>query len=173
VVPANAQEDVYAGFFIQKAESGTMTDNGDGTYTLALQGVGNSFEWLVTSPNAGLGYVDNGEVALDWASVPDGLEATAILETQDATLSLTLTGPEYDSMAGSFSYNATIIVPEGEKDVPAVPEFDAATLYIVADTAFVNGLATGAQNSGARPSLECTKVYYPVLGWLDSCVWVP
>jgi hypothetical protein len=68
VVPANAQEDVYAGFFIQKAESGTMTDNGDGTYTLALQGVGNSFEWLVTSPNAGLGYVDDGEVALDWAS---------------------------------------------------------------------------------------------------------
>ncbi|MBI5958806.1 MAG: hypothetical protein HY866_08730 [Chloroflexi bacterium] len=167
-------DETYAGFFIQEAESGTMIDNMDGTYTLTLEGVGEDTEWLVSTPYAGVGAVSTGELAQIWASHPDGLVAQAVLEIDDVVVSLSLTAPVFDAENESISYTATVVVPEGEKDAPEVAaEFESAVLYIVTDDALLDGLKVGAENNEARPTLQCTKIYSFLLGWQDNCKWVP
>jgi hypothetical protein len=174
LAPVHAEGDEsYAGFFIQEAASGTMVDNMDGTYTLTLTGVGEETDWLLTSPYAGISSVSTGELALIWSSNPDGLAANAVLEVGDVSVSLSLTAPVFDAENEAVTYTASVIVPEGEKDAPEVPaEFEAAYLYIVTDDALMDGLKIGAENSEARPTLQCTRVYSFLLGWQDNCKWV-
>lgn len=170
---ASAEEGVYAGYFVQDAESGTVVDNGDGTYTLTLAGVAEDVNWLFTSPESGFGYINVGQLALDWAANPDGLEAEAILEVGDMVAELVVGAPVYSLEEATISYVVTPVVLEGEKDAPEIAEeFEAATLYIVADNAFITGLQAGSDAGGARP-LRCTKVYYTKVGWVDECTWVP
>jgi hypothetical protein len=174
LLPASAQDEgPSTGFFVQEAESGTMADNGDGTYTLTLVGVGENIKGLLAAPEVGLSYYNAGLIALYWTSNPDGLEATAILETADQTLTLTLSAPAYDLEADSMTYTASVVVPEGEKDVTVAEEFGPATLTIIADDVFAAGLNTGKENAGARP-IQCTMVYKPMLGmYIENCKYVP
>jgi hypothetical protein len=159
-----------AGFFIQQATSGTMTSTDNG-YTLQLEGVGDTTTWLTTSPDITYTPFSTGLLVLGWSSASD-LVGLAMLQIGEDVYTVNLSAPEFDEQTGAISYSATVVVPEGVKDVTVPESFDSASLYIVADTALVNGLIAGAQSSGAR-AFVCQKVYNPLFGTFDDCRWVP
>lgn len=172
-VVARADEEIPVGFFIQNAVSGTMVDGGDGTYTLTLEGVGESVSWLVTAPYQGVAEFNTGQLALAWVSASEGFEVSGLFQIGDTTFSLNLSNPMYDVEQGAITYTAAVVVPEGEKEAPEVPEsFDAATLYIIADDVFMQGLQEGAANAGARATWQCTYIM-TIVGPVSNCYIVP
>jgi hypothetical protein len=160
-----------AGFFIQQATSGTMT-SADNGYTLVLEGVGDTTTWLTTSPDVSYAPFPTGMLVLSWASASD-LVGQAMLQIGQDVYTVNLSAPEFNAETGAMTYNATVNVPEGAKDVTVPETFDAASLYIVANTDLVNSLVTGAQSSGARP-IVCFRHYIAGTSlYFDDCTWVP
>lgn len=145
----------------QEASSGVLVDNGDGTYTLTLEGVDESLPYLIDNGDApDAGVLETAKVMDAWAAV-EGLSVQgAVLQTADATVLVTLSAPVFDFISGSVSYTASvdaIVQEEGAPEV-ALPEvFEETTLYILVSEEFWAGLAEGYETLGLRDPKECRK----------------
>lgn len=153
----------------QEATSGVLVDNGDGTYTLTLEGVSEDLPYLLDSDTPDAGVLETAKVMDAWAVV-EGLTAEgAALQTPEATVLVTLSAPVFDFISGSVSYTAVVegvVQEEGQPEV-ALPEvFEEATLYILASQEFWAGLAEGYEELGLRDPKECRRcdpdpAFYP------------
>ncbi|MCD4684755.1 MAG: hypothetical protein K8S97_02315, partial [Anaerolineae bacterium] len=141
-------DNAFTGVLVQSVLSGEFADNGDGTFLLTLEGVPDNTPYMFHSPNRLAGLYPTLALALDWAVMTD-LEATAVLETGDLSLDLTLKAPEYDPGSDTLTYTATIeaifTFDTDAKDEPETPaKFDTATLFILIDNDLENGIGEGA-----------------------------
>ena len=154
-----------SGAFTQHTDSGTFVDNGDDTFTLTLNGIGENSAWLISAPNKTAGLTPNIMYADLWNAVPDGMEASAVITTEEYLLLLTVSSPAFDMDTDAMSYVAVIdeIIYRGSEELkgdPEVPEsFDEAAMFVLMDNAFLENWAAGAeaQLAGARPTggTEC------------------
>jgi hypothetical protein len=156
VTVINAQDEAAAGpvqgFFFVQATAGTLEEGEDETYLLTLEGVPDSLDWVVSTPEYFAGGYETAVVVSEWAAnVDEPLSTTALLRLEDTTLRLIAGTPVYDPMAGTLTLQVSAVeafpVEEDSKkkgsDIP--DEFDAATLTLVLDDAFSVGLATGSE----------------------------
>jgi len=156
-----------SGTAIQMAVTGAFVDNEDGMYTLALEGVANFLPIYTYSavpdirmPSIRIGRYLTVNFVNDWLDTEGNLSASAILDIENVSFVLTLTSPtyEYDETAEvvTVTYVATVdeIRSFGDEEVKDPPaEFAAATLFIIFDGEFVNGLLTtagGVRDTGTR-----------------------
>jgi hypothetical protein len=172
LVPVSAQDGGEGGaalapemvaVYLQPATAGSLTDNGDGTYALALQGVAPEITWIMSSPALAIQQQSSVNLAKQWAAATD-LVADAVLQVGDLNIVLTVTAPAYDEAAQSQTYVATvveIVAPEGVKEPDLPTSFDVANLSIAWTVDFQAGLVTGieAMYEGMRVpgSPECLK----------------
>jgi hypothetical protein len=162
--------------FYQSATSGSFVDNGNGSYTLTLEGVGVEVIWLISSPSLQVYRVDAATLVADWAAAPESLSTSAVLETADLNIQMTLSSPVYDAVAGTQTYQATVsqvMAIVESKDEPALPEtFDSANLSIAWGLEFQDGLVAGIEKryEGMRATPEqCTaakQAYTDYMAWL-------
>lgn len=149
-----AQDDDSSSLFILNAESGALQDNGEGQFSLTLTGA-DTYSWFSES-------IPEGELAMDagrgdtqslvagWEAAPESLVApTAVLLVDDISVELSLSVPTYDEASATISFEATLIAFNISEEVDAKkyvlpPTFENTTLFIRADAAFINDLATGA-----------------------------
>lgn len=147
VLPVAAQEeDEVLGTYIQTATSGTFEET-DGMMYLTLQSVPESVLWTISAPAFRGGMYETMSFVGDWSFAEEGISAAAILTTEDESLLLSLSMPEYDSEAGTITYMVTVeeVTPFDEDAKEAVtPEtFDMATLFISIDNEFFSALRDG------------------------------
>jgi hypothetical protein len=148
--------------YLQTATTGSFADNGDGTYTLTLEGVGAEILWIFNSPGLQIVSLQAQGLMADWAAAED-LATDATLEIESLNIMLELSSPSYDAEAGVQTYSAVIgelVSLEDSKDEPDLPEaFDAGNLVIAWSQEFEAGLLTGfeARSEGTREELsqEC------------------
>jgi hypothetical protein len=149
---AGAQEEdavEFNGFYTLLATSGTLADNGDDTYTLTLESVPEVAPWVTTVESGSMFAGRDTTVRLtgNWAAVPEGLEGSAVMETDGNTFWLTLSKPMYDIELGVLGFTAVIedlYAAEESKDGPQVPaSFGAATLFLQTDYEFEAALLLG------------------------------
>jgi hypothetical protein len=149
---AGAQEEEaveFNGFYTLSAASGVLVDNGDDTYLLVLESVPAFAPWVTTVESGGMFAGRDTTVRLtgNWAAVPDGLEGSAVMETDGNTLWLTLSEPVYDVELGTLSFSAvidTIYAAEESKEGPQVPaSFGLTTLFIKTNYDFEAALLLG------------------------------
>lgn len=158
-----------SGVFTQEISEGAFVDNGDDTFTLTINDVSEFTDWVFIAPNVDAGEWETLFLSSYWSAI-DGLEATATLRTTDVTAILTLSAPTYNSEEATLSYTASIdnifytqlTVAEDSKDDPAIAEaFSDATLTIIADADFVQGLNDGEAVAAFRAppgtSKSCSK----------------
>jgi hypothetical protein len=127
------------------ATSGSFADQGDGTYLLTLDGVGEDIGWIVTQPSLALGTVSNVNLNAQWAAA-DGLVADAVLQVGGLNVMVTLSSPTYDSATQTYIVAVGDIVSfEGVKEPDLPTTFDAANLSIAWSLEFEDGLITGIQ----------------------------
>lgn len=144
--------------YFQTATSGAFADNGDGTYTLTLEGVGPEIVWIMNTPVLSVQRLDNTNFNTQWGSA-EGLEGEAVLEINGLNVLLTLSAPTYDGAAVQ-TYQAVvtdIVAAEETKDAPELPmSFENAYLSIVWSVDFQNGLVAGieAMYEGMRATPE-------------------
>lgn len=161
---------------VQTAESGSLTAEEGDTYTLTLVGVGEAVPSLVEQPTRSVGNYIAQDFADDWAAGEALLEASLVAEGQLVfsreeeedilTLSFELSNPAYtpadapenEMGSAAFTYTAELVEiassdPDAKLDFP--PEaFETATLFMVLDATFAEGIASGrVQRLGsARPT---------------------
>jgi hypothetical protein len=122
--PDAGAPDVPTSFmFVQEANAGTLMPNGDGTYSLALQGVVPSTVYFSDRPQAITGSVPTLEflTKFDWGSFEgeDSAPPNAAIALQAApdaaqdTLVVELTAPEYDESNGTLHYTVRPIPTTG------------------------------------------------------------
>lgn len=123
------------GSYLQSAEGGEFVDNGDGTYTLTLDGVAEEMLYMANVPVPSLRTTPTWSFVSNWAAVAD-LTADAVLETGLLNIRLELSTPAYEN--GTLSFTATVTelvaLAELEEGVElALPDkgFGAARLLIV------------------------------------------
>jgi len=156
---------------VQEATSGVLVDNGDGTYTLTLEGVSEQLPYLMdNAENPDAGILETAKVMDAWAVV-EGLTAEdAVLQIPEATVLVTLSAPVFDFISGSVSYTAIVegvVQEEGAEEIPLPEVFEETTLYILAFEEFWTGLAEGYDTLGLRAPKECRRCdpdpeyYYP------------
>jgi len=145
--------------YYQGAASGSFADQGDGTYLLTLENVGENLVWIMAEPNLSVVSTSSAKLSEQWAAA-EGLTTDAVLEVGDLNVLLTLASPTFD--AGTQTYVATVTsinAPEGVKDPELPMTFEAANLSIVWSFEFEDGLFNGitALYEGMRATPEeCT-----------------
>lgn len=147
VLPLTAQEeDEVLGTYIQTAEAGTFAEE-DGSMYLTLEGVPESILWTTSAPSFRGGSYETLSFAGDWSFAEEGLTSAGILTTENESVLVTLSMPEYDSEAGTITYMVTvdevIAFDEDAKDPVAPEEFESATLFINIDSDFYSALRDG------------------------------
>jgi len=148
-IPVRAQEgdesvaDITAVYYLS-AESGSFADNGDGTYTLTLEGSPANFVWLINDPVLRVYRLGTQSVVDNWAA-SEGLVAEAMLEADQLNAHLELNAPTFDGSVLTFVATVSdVTTVEDTKDEPSLPEtFGAANLSIRWTVEFQTGLATG------------------------------
>lgn len=159
--------------YFQTATAGSLADNGDGTYTLTLQGVGAQVAWIMSAPSMAIQQQSNVNLAKQWAAA-EGLSTGAVLQVGDLNIQLTLTAPAYDEATSTETYVATvgeIAAPEGVKEPELPTSFDAASLSVAWSIEFQNGLVDGvtAMYEGMRATPEeCAAAKQQ---WADFQTW--
>lgn len=142
-----AQEDeAVQGTYIQTAENGSFWEE-DGVTYLTLEAVPESILWTITTPTFRGGVYETLSFVGDWGFATENLSTDGILTTENESIKVILSQPEYDSEAGTVTYVVTVeeIVPfdEDAKD-PITPEtFETATLFIYMDNDFYTALRDG------------------------------
>lgn len=118
---------------IQAAASGSFADNDAETFTLTLDG---SPELIaVMNRESGLGAKVSIEALTEaWAAIEEAA-AVGVLNTGDLSITVSLSAPIFDALAGSVSYTASVVSIKGADEVPAT--FDTATLFLRLDADFV------------------------------------
>ena len=152
-----------SGTAIQMAVTGAFEANEDGTYTLTLGGVASYLPIYTYSavpdirmPGIRIGRYLTAGFVNDWNDTEGTLSAPAILDLATVSFVLTLTSPTYTADDATITYVATVdeIRSFGDEEVKDPPsEFADATLFIVFDSEFVNGLFTtagGIRDTGTR-----------------------
>lgn len=141
------------GFYSLSAVSGTLTDNGDGTFALTLADVPEFVPWVTSAPKLAAGRHEIWYVAGSWAAAPEGLEGKAVLEIEGMSLWLTLSAPVYDSELSTLTFTAAvdeIVSAEESKETPKAPKsFEAATLFVQLDHEFGINFVAGSEARGS------------------------
>jgi hypothetical protein len=152
------------GSLVLTTESGTFTENEDGTFTLTLNEVGDFASWVVVMPQIQNALYRTEQFAQDWAYDNEDISAEAYLALEDgATLGLTLTNIEIED--GTIAYNAELTsterIEEGKSGLELPEAFNAASLVITLDEVFVSNFLTAhlERLSTTRNLQEC----FPVL----------
>jgi hypothetical protein len=160
--------------YFQTADGGSFVDNGDGTYTLTLEGVGAEITWIMTEPTLAVQTINNTNFNAHW-NAAEGLVTDAVLGIEGFNIHLTLSMPTYDEATGVQTFVATVnqIVPAVEsKDEPELPmTFDSAKLSIAWTVDFQSGLVLGvnAMYEGMRATPEeCAAAQKQ---WNDYLTW--
>ena len=155
--------------FYQSADSGAFTDNGDGTYTLVLNNVGDEIRGIAKSPLVVIGRGSTLTYANDWTlahqSSEQGLYADSALLIEEGIVRMTLTMPSYDVSADSITYIAEIYADNTTgKDI--LEGFGAADLVIDGGEGFEAQLMTahlqimmGTRAAGGDASGACQALY--------------
>jgi len=146
------------GVFVQSAESGSFVDGSESGYTLTLVGINDQTPWQLINPEFDGGTMDTTIVAQAWAAV-EGLNAAALLETDNVTVEMLITAPIYDAETGTLNFEAQAMewyytqVQDDPKESASIPDvFDAATLFVVLDDSLIAALdsATVTDDSGMK-----------------------
>lgn len=175
----NAQDDeevlsdVAYGTFIVPAQSGTLVEATEDLFTLTLEGVPESLQWFISMDAVSAGQYLSIEFSSDWsfASQEELLVAEAVLLTENETITLMISEPDY--FDGVFSYAATIISIQPfdetiDADNADIPEsFESATLFIPLFPEFAGGLQAGMEAREA--SMRGSGMSRPCRGAFPNC----
>ncbi len=148
VMLIHAQDDTLpddtSGVIAHVIDSGTMIDNGDGTFLLTVSSPLDYAPSVITSAEFFRTFnYPLLELASDWEFAPD-LEVPAVLDMGDVVLELVLTAPTIDPLTNEVTYlvvSATGL--EEGKDGFELPEIEAGSLMINMDYTFVEGMIAG------------------------------
>ncbi len=137
---------------VLNASAGSMTDNGDGTYALVLEGIPENYTLVYSGPM--LVYaVSVNDLSTVWAGA-EGLTAEAAVKVEGLNMQLTLSAPQYSE--GSLMFTAVInaLVPEDPTATVKDPVevFESAVLSIGWSTDLAALL--GAGEGGIRYTLD-------------------
>lgn len=113
MMETNKKSDGVELLFVQEAESGTFTQEGD-VYKLSLSGVDAQTLYFADRPNRLAGYVMTQDLLNEWNEGTDSFQsdppnAAISVEGQEAASVVELANPVYDAEAGTLTYDATII----------------------------------------------------------------
>lgn len=147
----SAQRDKTALVMVQRAAGGSLTDNGDGTFSLVLEGVSSKLPFVRRSER-GAGALDTPAFFGLWSSSED-LAAPGVLTIGDTSVSVTLTMPAYDPVAETASYTIEVVSVRGADAAP--DSFEEATLFIRPDDAFVRMVRSLSASTGLRCTYDC------------------
>jgi hypothetical protein len=150
LVPASAQEgeeealSSFDAVLVLNASSGTMTDNGDGTYALVLEGVPENYTLVFSGPM--LVYsISVEELSTAWAAA-EGLTAEAVVKVEGLNMQMTLSAPQYDM--GTLTFTAVVNALVSEDPTANVKDpveaFESAVLSIGWSTELSAVLGAGA-----------------------------
>ncbi len=147
--------DLSAVYYLS-ATSGSFADQGDGTYLLTLEGIGDDLVWIASQPTLSIGTLSNVNLNTQWGAAA-GLSTEAALQVGDLNVELTVTSPAYAD--GVQTYVATvgeITSLAGEKEPELPMTFEAAQMALAWNVAFQNGLIDGiaAMYEGMRATPE-------------------
>lgn len=137
---------------IQTAETGgfTLDENGT-TYTLTLNDISEITPYLIETDALDFdsGELATAQMAEAWAVDETLIISEVLLQTETASVVLTLSAPVYAE--GTLTYTAevqSVINTDASTDVPE--SFEAATLFITATGEFWQGLSEGYESLGLR-----------------------
>ena len=146
-----------SGNFVQFADGGSFAEVEDSeAFTLTLNGVAEDTAWQFITPELDGGRMNTNLIALYWDAAED-LSTSALLETEEVTLELTLSEPDFNAETGEMSFTAIIDelyyteVGADFKEEASVPaEFGESTLFIVLNQGFIDAFNEGAEMAGVR-----------------------
>jgi hypothetical protein len=146
---ASAQEGSFPedtfGAVVQTARSGSFDDNGDGTYTLTLNGVREFATIFFATPSVVTARYDTTSLLNDWSAREEGEEqlfGQAVLELENMSVNMDVTATDYD--AGVFTYSAIITdIITDAKDDELPDTFEEAALFVIVDKDLADGLQAG------------------------------
>lgn len=175
LVPAGAQESSPITLLLyQRASSGSLTDQGDGTYSLTMTDVSDTL-FLQSAP-MDFNRFSTPLIVNGWTHVENVQPVEARLETGSYGLSLQLSGPSYDEATASVSYVAQVTAvtnsdPNVNPDKIEIPNtFDLADLLIQMNNDLYTGIEQNLFN-GVRYNSSCNydPVYVANVNMLQTC----
>ncbi len=134
--------------FYQTATSGTLTDNGDDSYTLKLDDVAPNTVFVSAAPSLAIMQIDTESFAKSWQAGGADLTSQAAIELDQVTIMATLSEPVMDGT--SLTYQATLDdklpggAQSGDTDVEIPETFKTVNLLISGGDNLIKALESGA-----------------------------
>lgn len=147
----SAQGDIYespttfedlSGVYISEFAAGTLTDNGDGSFSLALDGLAENTKNVTTTPWQSVDRINSQLLYRAWIALADAPALGASLETEGFIAQLTLTTPAFDGDTLTFSAEVAGINTFGDDKVDT-EFFDESSLYLTYDNTLAQAIAEG------------------------------